>query len=215
MYYIYKETIGFYESPTAGVVAYAFPRSLRAAEEMMTQGRARYSFVRSLPRSTPETIKRHANSLATLYGEGVPEDFSTVQSLKVPSIYFVLGSTAKRYAVSKEDFDSFVQDIATHKSVQEKRKMELENMTYADLTEYFLNFPIQSRVKDQLMIAISNLGGTSVGTDLSTTMTNRQALEAAYSILKGMEESGDDSTLNSLILIGSADSNVDYTEAED
>ena len=214
MYYIYEENIAFAESETSGVTAYAYPKNERAANEMMTNAKSRYSYVRSMPKPEGEVLKKHSNSLAVKYAQGIPEDFSIIESLPVPSIYFVLGPSANRFKVTKEKFDKFISNIEEYKKVQQKRRDELTNMTYRDIIEYVISSPLNNVKKDQMMTAISNMGSSSVGPDIETNLTNRQALETAYFLLRGYEESKDESVIDDIILLGNGNSSVDYRQAE-
>ena len=215
MYYIYEDTIAFEESAARGVVPYAFPRSERTANEMMLNARNRYAFIRSLPRPAGKIPRKYANSPVTLYAEGIPVDTASIQNLNVPSISFVLGSSYKKYAATKEEFDSFILALSEYRRIKNKRKLEVESMTYADLVRYYVEFPMDKQTKDLLLVALSNLGSGDVGPNLETKVTNREMMEGVYGVLRGFEESGDDTTIVDLIKLGAYDSTVDYIEEGD
>lgn len=215
MYYIYDDRIAFVETEASGVVAVPFPKAKKSAEEMMSLAKSRYSYVRSLPRAEADMPKKFKNSIATQYAEGTPEDMDTIQSLTVPSVYFVLGPSFNKYRVTEEKYNEFIETLKKYKTTVNKRKMEISSMTYESLLEFFLNHPLSNNKKNALLMAISNLSSQSAGPNIESNLTNKEAMEAAYQVLRGLDESGDETTLNDLIVLGASDSLVEYTRKED
>jgi len=215
MYYIYEDRIAFVETEANGVVAVPYPKAKREAEEMMNNGKSRYSFVRSLPRAKADIAKKLKNVITTKYAEGTPEDFENIGSLTVPSAYFFLGPNFKQYKVDEEKYNEFIEGLKKYKLTQNKRRMEVASMTYESLLDFFLTHPLPKPKKDALLTAISNLSSNGVGPDAEPRLDNKQTMEAAYYVLRGLDESGDDRTLNSLLILGAADSLVEYKREEE
>lgn len=209
MYYIFKNKVALYEHPQHGVSVFALPHFARAAESLKSRARNRYIEISTMTSDNKKSKKERQNKLNSIKrGLTGTEDF--LLSEQIPLIEFFFGRGSSDYKVSKEDFDNFINTIKEHENTQRLREVELGAMSYPDLVQYIQSFPLSSETRDLLFRSVSQLTRTS---ETEPSMDNRKFLEIIYSILKGVEESGDLSVISDLATLSNISDELEYIQS--